>query len=75
MIGFPLQLPLEATADRNFYLAEISCDTLIAGTAVCDRDCFVQFKIDVTPQEAVALATWLKDRGAAAEARLDGTRT
>lgn len=59
MIGFPLQLPIEATADREIVLAYMNVTVSQPGLPTLIHDHMIQLRIEVTTQEATALRAWL----------------
>lgn len=60
MIGFPLQLPIEASTRRNLYLVETSATVSAEGAPMLAHDHFHQLRIDLTDAEATAIRAWLQ---------------
>lgn len=59
MIGFPLQLPIEATAPREFTLAGNQVMVNVHEAGAIRRDLSHRITITVTKTEAAALRDWL----------------
>jgi len=54
MIGFPLQLPIEATTPRDMHVAE---DVMLPSLLMMDGPALI---IPLTPTEAAAVRVWLR---------------
>lgn len=59
MIGFPLQLPIEASVDREIVLAHTNVTVSQPGLPTLLHDHLIQLRIEVTAEEATALRAWM----------------